>query len=117
MVPTLGEGLSLLVLDRIKSAYLNKSMMTTIDLGLDMSNARLFEADIANFFDEIDSIYKTKKAHSPKKSHPENTHYYMKGKSIDGRDVFCKVSSSYHPISGMFVCWTLTSFCEWLDDP
>jgi len=116
MVPTLGEGLSLLVLERIKSAYQSRSMIRTNDLVQDMSDARLFEADVAKFFDEIDLIYKTEKAHSPKRSHPNNTHYYMKGISIDGRDVFCKVSSSYHPDTGTFVCWTLTSFCEWLDN-
>lgn len=116
MVPTLGEGLSLLVLERIKSAYQSKLMIRTNDLAQDMIDARLYEADVAKFFDEVGMIYKTEKAHSPKKWHQNNTHYYMKGKSIDERDVFCKVSSTYHPVTGDFVCWTLTSFCEWKDN-
>lgn len=115
MVATLGEGLAPLVLERIRSAYLSGQMQRTDDVIADMSDENLFEADVANFFDGIGHIYKTEKAHSPKKWHPDNTHFYMRGKSVDGRDVFCKVSSSYHPQTGQFVCWTLTSFCEWKD--
>lgn len=115
MVVTLGEGLTPLILEQIRSAYLSKEMQRTHDVIADMSNDRLYEADVANFFAEVSQIHKTEKAHSPKKWHPNNTHYYMRGKSIDGRDVFCKVSSSYHPSTGQFVCWTLTSFCEWKD--
>ena len=116
MVATLGEGLTPLVLERIRSAFLNGEEQRTLDLANDMSRANLSEADVAKFFDEIGLIYKTEGAHSPRRSHPRNTHYYMRGKSIDGRDVFCKVSSSYHPDTGEFMCWTLTSFCEWQDE-
>ena len=116
MVLTLGEGLTPYVLERIRSAYQDRVMIRTYDLNDDMSRDSLYEADVANFFTEIGRIYKTEKAHSPKKWHPDNTHYYMRGKSIDGRDVFCKVSSSYHPKTGEFVCWTLTSFCEWKEN-
>ncbi|MCK4621326.1 MAG: hypothetical protein KAT62_03825 [Desulfuromonadales bacterium] len=115
MVPTIGEGLIPFVLEQIKSAYRDGTLMRTEDVGQDMGRDGLYEADVANFFNDIDHIYKTEKAHSPKKWHPNNTHYYMKGKSIDGRAAFCKVSSSYHPVTGQFVFWTLTSFCEWKD--
>lgn len=113
MVATLGEGLTPFVLERIRSAYRDGSMIRTYDLDNDMSRDSLYEADVANFFAEVSEIYKTEKAHSPKKWHKDNTHFYMRGKSIGGRDVFCKVSSTYHPGTGQFVCWTLTSFCEW----
>ena len=115
MVATLGEGLAPLVLERIRSAYRDRTMIRTFDLIDDMSKEGLSEADVEKFFDEIGHIYKTEKAHSLKKWHQNNTHFYMKGKSLDGRDIFCKVSSSYHPTTGEFVCWTLTSFCEWKD--
>jgi len=113
MAPTLMEGLTPQVLMQIKTAYRHGRLVRTDDVVQDMGDSNLYEADLANFIDEIDNIYKTGNAHSPKRSHKNNMHYYMKGKSIDGRDVFCKVSSSYHPITGEFVCWTLTSFCEW----
>src|SRR6266540_3719238 len=107
MVPTLMEGLTPHVLGQIKSAYRYGSLGRTNDVVQDMGDDRLYEADLANFIDEIDNIYKTENAHSLKSSHKNNMHYYMRGKSIDGRDVFCKVSSSYHPVTGEFVCWTL----------
>ena len=116
MAPSLGEELTPLVLKRICSAYLGNSMNRTLDVHQDMAKDRLYEADLAKFFDEVQGIDKTEKANSPKRSHDRNTHYYLKGKSIDGRDVFCKVSSSYHPVSGEFVRWTLTSFCEWKEN-
>lgn len=116
MVHTLMEGLTRHVLENIRTAYLNSKLHRTSDVNQDMAGDRLYEADLANFIDEVESIYKTENAHSPKRSHKNNMHYYMKGKSIDGRDIFCKVSSSYHPETGEFVCWTLTSFCEWEDN-
>jgi hypothetical protein len=116
MAPCLGEELTPLVLKQICSAYSGKAMNRTIDVQQDMAKDELYEADLVKFFDEVQCIKKVEKAHSPKRSHEKNTHYYLKGKSIDGRDVFCKVSSSYHPVTGEFVCWTLTSFCEWKDN-
>jgi hypothetical protein len=107
------EGLTPQILMQIKTAYQNGRLVRTGDVVQDMGDSRLYESDLANFIDEIDNIYKTENAHSPKRSHKNNMHYYMRGKSIDGRCVFCKVSSSYHPKTGEFVCWTLTSFCEW----
>jgi len=112
MAPTIEEGLTPLILGRIKSAYLDDSMHRTDDVVVDMSRDRLSEADLEKFFDDVSQIDKTKKATSVKKWHKNNTHYYMNGLSVDGRKVFCKVSSSYHPKTGQFVCWTLTSFCE-----
>ena len=115
MVPSLGEELGPLILQQIKHTYCKGELVRTIDVGSDMSFDNLNEADVEKFFDEIDNIYKTEKALSPLRSHDKNTHYYMRGKSVDGRDVFCKVSSTYNPKTGNFVFWTLTSFCEWKD--
>jgi hypothetical protein len=113
MGPSLAEELSPLILHQIKDAYFQGKLTRTIDVGSDMSRNKLNEADVEMFFNNIDCIYKTKKAHSPLRTHEKNTHYYMRGKSIDDRDIFCKISSTYHPKTGEFVCWTLTSFCEW----
>jgi hypothetical protein len=116
MVHSCREGLAPLVLRDIKSAYFKKEIQRTSNVILDMSADKFNEADVEKFFDEVASIYKIEKAHSPRRNHDSNTHYYMWGVSIDGRDIFCKVASTYHPDTGHFMYWTLTSFCEWKDN-
>lgn len=57
------------------------------------------------------SIEKIMSTTSPRASSPRNTHYVIHGESTKCLKVYCKICSNYHPETGEFVGWRLTSFC------
>ncbi len=76
----------------------------------DMDRARLYEADLEKVIMDAIVIEKAMPATSERASNPNNTHYVIRGTSTTGVSVYCKVCSNYHPRTGEFICWELTSF-------
>lgn len=109
MTPT-GTELDKLVLKRVQDAYLAGKIRKTKDCLNDMDKAELFEADVEKIIMDADSIEKAMPATSERASHPDNTHYVIHGTSTKGVAVYCKVCSNYHPQTGAFIEWKLTSF-------
>lgn len=106
----IGTELDGLVLAEIKNAYLARKIRKTRDCQDDMGKAELFEADVEKVIMDADAIEKAMPATSEWASHPNNTHYVIHGISTKGVAVYCKVCSNYHPQTGDFVEWKLTSF-------
>lgn len=106
----IGTGLDSLVIRDIKEAYLAGKMRKTLDCLGDMDKAELYEADVEKVIMDADAIEKAMPATSERASHPDNTHYVIHGTSTKGVEVYCKVCSNYHPRTGSFVEWKLTSF-------
>jgi len=106
----IGTELDDLVLKRIQEAYLARKIRKTKDCLNDMDKAELFEADVEKVIMDSDSIEKAMSATSERASHPDNTHYVIHGTSTKGVVVYCKACSNYHPQTGAFIEWKLTSF-------
>ena len=106
----IGTGLDSLVIRDIKEAYLAGKIRKTLDCQKDMVDAGLMEADVEKVIMDADAIEKAMPATSERASHPDNTHYVIHGTSTKGVAVYCKVCSNYHPQTGAFVEWKLTSF-------
>lgn len=106
----IGTELDGLVLAEIQKAYLAGKTRKTKDCQDDMAKAELFEADVEKVIMDAVSIEKAMPATSEWASHPDNTHYVIHGTSTRGVAVYCKVCSNYHPHTGAFVEWKLTSF-------
>ena len=109
-MPPIGTSLDEYVLSQIQKAYLAKEVRKTNDCMSDMTLAKLFEADVEKVIMDAISIEKAMSATSPKASNPNNTHYVIHGISTQGREVYCKVCSNYHPKTNEFIDWALTSF-------
>jgi hypothetical protein len=106
----IGTELDGLVLAEIKNAYLAGKIRKTRDCVKDMDKAELFEADVEKVIMDADAIEKAMPATSALASHPGNTHYVIHGTSSKGVAVYCKICSNYHPQTGAFIEWKLTSF-------
>jgi hypothetical protein len=106
----IGTELDGLVLWEIKNAYLAGKIRKTMDCQKDMVDAGLFEADVEKVIMDAAAIEKAMQATSERASHPDNTHYVIHGTSTRGVAVYCKVCSNYHPHTGAFIEWKLTSF-------
>jgi hypothetical protein len=81
-----------------------------MDCQCDMEKAELFEADVEKVIMDAVTFEKAMPATSERASHPDNTHYVINGTSTRGVAVYCKVCSNYHPQTGEFIEWKLTSF-------
>jgi len=106
----IGTELDRLVLSEIKQAYLARKIRKTKDCLSDMDEAGLYEADVEKVIMDADAIEKAMPATSERASHPDNTHYVIHGTSTKAVAVYCKVCSNYHPQTGAFIEWKLTSF-------
>jgi len=106
----IGTGLDNFVLSTIQAAYLAGEIRKTRDCMEDMARDKLFEADVEKVIMDADTIEKAMPATSEWASNPNNTHYVIRGTSTEGVEVYCKVCSNYHPQTGEFICWKLTSF-------
>lgn len=106
----IGTELDGLVLTEIKKAYLARRIRKTKDCQADMDEAGLYEADVETVILHAAVIEKAMPATSERASHPDNTHYVIHGISTKGVAVYCKVCSNYHPQTGAFIEWKLTSF-------
>lgn len=106
----IGTGLDGFVLAEIKNAYQARKIRKTKDCQNDMDEAGLYEADVEKVIMDADAIEKAMSATSGRASHPDNTHYVIHGISTNRVAVYCKVCSNYHPQSGAFIEWKLTSF-------
>lgn len=106
----IGTELDDLVLKRIMDAYLAGKIRKTRDCMDDMDRAKLYEADVEKVIMAAGTIDKAMPATSERASNPHNTHYVIQGTSTTGVAVYCKVCSNYHPQTGEFICWKLTSF-------
>ena len=111
MDTNLGEQLAAFVIKEIQNAYLNGKIVKTNDCIDDMLREGLFEADVEKVIMGATSIEKAMPATSPKASSPKNTHYVIYGESTKCLNTYCKLCSNYHPVSGEFLVWRLTSFC------
>jgi tryptophan synthase beta subunit len=111
MTPT-GTELDDLVLLPIQQAYLAGKLRKTKDCIEDMVRARLFEADVEQVIMTATTIEKAMAATSVRASNQLNTHYVIHGTSTEGVNVYCKVCSNYHPVTGSFIEWKLTSFTK-----
>lgn len=107
----LGEQLAALVIKEIQDAYLDGKIVKTNDCVDDMLREGLFEADVEKVIMGATSIEKAMPATSQKASSPKNTHYVIYGESTKCLNTYCKLCSNYHPVSGEFLGWRLTSFC------
>ena len=106
----IGTELDVLVLRPIQQAYLAGKLRKTKDCNEDMARARLFEADVEQIIMSATTIEKAMPATSERASNRHNTHYVIHGTSTKGIKVYCKVCSNYHPTTGAFIEWKLTSF-------
>lgn len=106
----IGPELGALVIKTIQSAYLTGKIRKTLDCQSDMVKASLMEADVEKVIMGADVIEKAMPATSEWASHPDNTHYVIHGTSTKGVAVYCKLCSNYHPQTGDFIEWKLTSF-------
>jgi hypothetical protein len=106
----IGTGLDEFVLRIIQADYLAGKIRKTRDCLEDMARAGLLEADVENVITHADTIEKAMPATSEKASNRNNTHYVIRGMSIAGVNIYCKVCSNYHPKSNEFIEWKLTSF-------
>jgi hypothetical protein len=107
-----GRGqLAVLVIREIQEAYLHGKINKTNDCIDDMLREGLFEADVEKVIMDATSIEKVMPATSLKASSPKNTHYVIYGESTKCLKVYCKICSNYHPTTGEYLGWRLTSFC------
>ncbi len=106
----IGTELDDFVLHTIQAAYLAGKVRKTKDCMQDMARGKLFEADVEKVIMDADTIEKAMPATSERASSPDNTHYVIRGTSTKGVEVYCKVCSNYHPHTGEFIYWKLTSF-------
>lgn len=95
----------------IQRHYLDHKIVRTIDCVDDMIRDRLMEADVEKVIMEATFIEKVMSATSELASSSKNTHYVIKGESINKREIYCKICTNYHPETGEFTGWRLTSFC------
>mgnify|MGYP004702249547 CR=1 FL=1 len=112
----IGTELDGLILRPIQQAYLAGKLRKTKDCMADMDHAKLYEADVEKVIMDATSIEKAMPTTSERASHPDNTHYVIHGTSTRGVAVYCKVCSNYHPQTGAFVEWKLTSFTRKIGD-
>lgn len=106
----IGTRLDEHVLRTVQEAYMAGMLRKTKDCMEDMARDGLFEADVEKTITEATSIEKAMPATSERASSPHNTHYVIHGTSTKGAAVYCKVCSNYHPRTGEFIGWKLTSF-------
>ena len=95
----------------IQKHYLDGKIVKTNDCVDDMLSDRLMEADVEKVIMEATFIEKVMPATSLFASSPKNTHYVIKGESTKSKTVYCKICTNYHPETGDFTGWRLTSFC------
>lgn len=101
----------LVVIKEIQEAYRQERIHKTNDCIDDMLRDGLLEADVEKVILDAVSIEKVMSATSPRDSSPQNTHYVIDGESTKCVKVYCKICSNYHPQTGEFMGWRLTSFC------
>jgi hypothetical protein len=106
----IGTGLDSYVLRKIQDAYLEGKVRKTKDCMQDMARDGLYEADVEKVIMEATLLEKAMTATSERASNPNNTHYVIPGTSTKSVEVYCKVCSNYHPKTGEFIEWKLTSF-------
>ena len=106
-----GEQLAAFVIKEIQDAYLKGKIVITNDCFDDMLREGLFEADVEKIIMGATSIEKAMPATSQKASSTKNTHYVIYGESTKCLNTYCKLCSNYHPVTGEFLEWRLTSFC------
>ncbi len=109
--PTLNDQLAKIVIREIQEQYLDQKIGRTIDCINDMLRDGLYEADIEKIIMDAAGIEKVMPATSPHASNPRNTHYVIYGESTKCKKVYCKICTNYHPDTGEFMQWRLTSFC------
>ena len=107
----LGDQLTAFVIKEIQDAYLIGKIAKTNDCVDDMLREGLFEADVEKVIMGATYIEKAMPATSPKASSPKNTPYVIYGESTKCLNTYCKLCSNYHPVTGEFLGWRLTSFC------
>lgn len=105
------EQLAVRVIEEIQEAYRQGKIVTTDDCADDMIRSGFFEADVEKVILNATAIEKAMPATSPRASSPKNTHYVIPGESTKCVKVYCKICSNYHPETGEFMVWRLTSFC------
>ena len=102
---------ALVVIKEIQEAYIQRKIITTNDCINDKLRDGLLEADVEKVILDAVSIEKVMSTTSPRASSPQNTHYVIDGESTKCVKVYCKICSNYHPETGEFMGWRLTSFC------
>jgi hypothetical protein len=112
MCPSLKDELGRLVIGQIQETYSNRQLRKTIDCIDDMEQDGLYEADVEKVIMNSTNIEKVMPTTSERASNPNNTHYVIYGESTAGVPIYCKICSNYHKTTNVFICWTLTSFCN-----
>ena len=102
---------ALVVIKEIQEAYRQGKIHKTNDCIDNMLRDGFWEADVEKVILDATSIEKVMPATSPMASSPKNTHYVIYGESTKCVKVYCKICSNYHPQTGEFMEWRLTSFC------
>ena len=95
----------------IQKHYIDDKIVRTNDCVDDMLRDHLMEADVEKVVMEATFIEKVMPAASLLASSSKNTHYVIKGESTKNQKVYCKICTNYHPETGEFTGWRLTSFC------
>lgn len=112
MVGSFKDALGPFWINEIQQAYIYRQIYKTGDCISDMEKANLYEADVHLVIMNAKEIEKIMPAKSGARINPKNTHYEIPGVSVDGRKVYCKICSTFHPDTDEFISWCLTSFCE-----
>jgi hypothetical protein len=102
---------ALIVIKEIQEDYRRGRIYKTDDCINDMLRDGFWEADVEKVILDATSIEKVMPATSPRASSSQNTHYVIHGESTKCLKVYCKICSNYHPVTGEFIGWRLTSFC------
>lgn len=99
------------IIEEIQRHYLDGQVIKTNDCVNDMLRDHLTEADVEKVIMDATVIEKVMSATSLLASSPKNTHYVIYGECTKGKKVYSKICTNYHPETGEFTGWRLTSFC------
>lgn len=111
VIPAIATQLAPGLIKEIQEHYLDGKIIRTNDCMNDMLRDQLMEADVEKLIMDAMFIEKVMPATSLLASSPKNTHYVIPGESTKGKKIYCKICTNYHPDTGEFTGWRLTSFC------
>lgn len=111
VISTIATQLAPGLIKEIQEHYLNGKIIKTNDCVNDMITDKLMEADVEKVLMDAMCIEKVMSATSLLASSSKNTHYVIPGESTKGKKIYCKICTNYHPETGEFTGWRLTSFC------
>jgi hypothetical protein len=110
-ISELASQLAPRLIREIQRHYLDGNVIRTNDCVNDMIRDQLTEADIEKVIMDATMLEKILSATSLLASNIKNTHYVIYGECTKGKKVYCKICTNYHPETGEFTGWRLTSFC------